>query len=101
MSFPALPSLFLKLSYQVPFADAIKHAYPEMLISTVGLITDPKVSESYLQDGKADVISMARELLRHPHWPLYAAEELGVAIKPANQYERAWMTVLTPRQSSS
>lgn len=83
---------------QAPFAKAIKQAYPDLLISTVGLITEAKQAETYLEDGTADVVSLARELLRNPQWSIYAAEALGVAVKPANQYERAWMTVLTPRE---
>ncbi|KAJ7751311.1 hypothetical protein DFH07DRAFT_826841 [Mycena maculata] len=76
--------------YQVPFAEAIKKAHPSLIISTVGLITDPEKANSYLKDGKADVISLARELMRNPHWALTAAKQLGCKIKLANQYERAW-----------
>lgn len=36
------------------------------------------------------MISLARVLLRMSHWPLLAANELGVTVKSANQYERAW-----------
>ncbi|KIP10149.1 hypothetical protein PHLGIDRAFT_28664 [Phlebiopsis gigantea 11061_1 CR5-6] len=84
--------------YQAPFAKAIKQAYPDLPISTVGLITDPKQAETYLEDGTADVVTLARELLRSPHWPMYAAQALGVAVKPASQYERAWLAVLTPKE---
>jgi len=82
--------------YQVHFAEQIKAALPSLLIGTVGLITDPHQAEGYLQEGKADVVRLARELLRHVDWPLYAAQELGVAVKPANQYERAWSRLLKP-----
>ncbi|CCM04438.1 uncharacterized protein FIBRA_06618 [Fibroporia radiculosa] len=82
--------------YQVPFAEALKKAHPDMPIGTVGLITDPHQAESYLQDGKTDVVFLARELIRTPQWPLVAAQRLGVAIKPANQYERGWVDVVTP-----
>ncbi|KAJ3574441.1 hypothetical protein NP233_g1771 [Leucocoprinus birnbaumii] len=77
--------------YQVPFAAEIKKALPNLAISAVGAITEPEQAENYLQEGKADVISMARELLRNPSWPLYAARQLGVTIKAANQYEGAWI----------
>ncbi|KAG6862138.1 hypothetical protein C0995_004220 [Termitomyces sp. Mi166 len=80
----------LKHGYQVHFAEALKQAHPSLVISTVGLITDPAEANSYIESGKADVISLARELLRTPHWPLLAAKELGVTVKAANQYERAW-----------
>ncbi|PPQ63788.1 hypothetical protein CVT24_004330 [Panaeolus cyanescens] len=75
--------------YQVPFAEVLKKRH-SILIGTVGLITDPVQAESYLQQGKADVIFLARELMRNPHWPLLAAKTLGAKVKPANQYERAW-----------
>jgi 2,4-dienoyl-CoA reductase-like NADH-dependent reductase (Old Yellow Enzyme family) len=61
-----------------------------MIIGAVGLITEPIQAESYLQNGQADVIFLARELMRNPHWPLLAAKELNVSVKAANQYERAW-----------
>ncbi|KZT52821.1 FMN-linked oxidoreductase [Calocera cornea HHB12733] len=76
--------------YQVPFAAAIKHAVPGLLVGAVGLITDPQQAEDVLKDGKADVVFLARELLRHVDWPLHAARALGVAVHPAVQYERAW-----------
>jgi 2,4-dienoyl-CoA reductase-like NADH-dependent reductase (Old Yellow Enzyme family) len=47
-----------------------------------------------LVEGKADIVSLAREFLRDPHFVLRAADELGVAVRPAVQYERAWQTVL-------
>ncbi|KDN40655.1 hypothetical protein RSAG8_07984, partial [Rhizoctonia solani AG-8 WAC10335] len=39
---------------------------------------------------------LARELLRHVDFPIYAAQELGVVVKPANQYERAWTRMMKP-----
>ena len=60
------------------------------------MITDPVVAESYLRDGKADVIFLARALMKDSHWAIRAAETLGVAVKPANQYERAFLEMATP-----
>jgi len=76
--------------YQVPFAAAIKKAVPELAVGAVGLITEAEKAEGYLQDGKADVIFLGREMMRNPHWPIHAANTLNVAVKKANQYERAW-----------
>jgi len=84
--------------YQVPFAAELKKAYPNMPIAAVGLITEPQQAEGYLQDGKADAVFLARELIRTPGWALNAAQELGVAVKPANQYERGYMRMLTPQK---
>jgi 2,4-dienoyl-CoA reductase-like NADH-dependent reductase (Old Yellow Enzyme family) len=58
------------------------------------MITDPKQAEEILQEGKADVVFLARELLRRVDFPLIAAHELGAVVKPANQYELAWSAML-------
>ena len=46
----------------------------------VGLITEPKQAEEVVAGGAADVVLLARALLRDPHWPLRAAHELGVDV---------------------
>jgi 2,4-dienoyl-CoA reductase-like NADH-dependent reductase (Old Yellow Enzyme family) len=58
------------------------------------MITSPIQAEEILQEGKADVVFLARELLRRVDFPLIAADELGVAVKPANQYSLAWRHML-------
>lgn len=74
--------------YQVPFAEGIRK---EAGIATgaVGLITDPHQAEQILVTDQADVVLLARELLRDPRWPLRAARELGADIGWPNQYVRA------------
>ncbi|KAB2338429.1 NADPH dehydrogenase NamA [Cytobacillus depressus] len=76
--------------YQVQFAEQIKK---EADISTgaVGLITSPLHAEEILQNHRADLILIGRELLRDPYWPRTAAKELGVKIDSPKQYERGWM----------
>ncbi|KAG8967013.1 hypothetical protein FRC03_010860 [Tulasnella sp. 419] len=78
--------------YQVPFAEAIHK--DGNTTGAVGLITTPQQAESILQEDKADVIFLARELLRNADWALDAAQALGIAVKPANQYERAWTRMI-------
>ncbi|HUQ73349.1 MAG TPA: NADH:flavin oxidoreductase/NADH oxidase [Burkholderiales bacterium] len=62
--------------YHIPFAERIRR---EVGIATMGpgLITEARQAEQYLQDGKADLIVLARELLWNPNWPAHAARELG------------------------
>ena len=74
--------------YQVPFARRIRH---EAGIATgaVGLITTPQQAQQVVENGDADLVLMARELLRHPRWPLQAAHELKQEITWPKQYERA------------
>lgn len=75
--------------YQVAFAEAIRRE-AKIPTGAVGMITDPHQAEAILKKGQADLILLARELLRDPYWPRRAAKELGSEIKPPKQYERAW-----------
>ena len=84
--------------YQVPLAEAVKKAYPNISVGAVGFITSAEQANGILEAGKADVIFIAKELIRTPHFPLLAAQQLGVAVKPANQYERGWMALITPKK---
>ena len=82
-------SITLGPGYQVPFAARIRNE-AEIATGAVGLITEPKQAEAIVANGEADMILLARELLRDPYWPRRAAKELGVEIEPPKQYARAW-----------
>jgi 2,4-dienoyl-CoA reductase-like NADH-dependent reductase (Old Yellow Enzyme family) len=75
--------------YQVPFAEAIRR---DAAIATgaVGMITKPEQAEEIIASGKADVVLLAREMLRDPNWPLHAAKILGDKMAPPKQYGRAF-----------
>ncbi|MFT3676592.1 MAG: NADH:flavin oxidoreductase/NADH oxidase [Chitinophagaceae bacterium] len=75
-------------AYQLPFASRVKKE-TGILTSTVGMITNAVQAESILVNGDADLIMMARELLRDPYFPLKAAHELKATITWPKQYERA------------
>ncbi|GAA5960406.1 hypothetical protein JCM3765_007501 [Sporobolomyces pararoseus] len=80
-------------SYQVPLAEAVKRLLPEdskITVSTVGLITEAHQAESILQEGKADVIKLGREFLRHSDVVFDWAMDLGCAVNVPVQYQRAW-----------
>jgi len=74
--------------YQVPFAARIR---TEAGIPTgaVGLITEPHQAEQILGEGSADLVLLARELLRDPRWPLRAAQVLGAEVPWPAPYARA------------
>lgn len=74
--------------YQVPFAERIKKE-ADILSGAVGLITTPEEAESIIRDGKADLVVMARELLRDPYFPMHAAKKLGYDLVWPEQYLRA------------
>ena len=75
--------------YQTRFAERVRKE-AAIATGTVGMITEPAQAEHILRTGQADLILLARELLRDPYWPLHADDDLGgrKAIWPA-QYQRA------------
>ncbi len=77
--------------YQTHFADAIRRE-AKVPTAAVGMITDPVQAETILRTGQADIVLLAREMLRDPYWPATAARELGVSADPftPDQYKRAW-----------
>jgi NADPH2 dehydrogenase len=75
--------------YQVKFAETIKEG-ANIATGAVGLITTGIQAEEILKNNRADMVLLARELLRDPYWPYTAARELGVEIPAPKQYERGW-----------
>jgi 2,4-dienoyl-CoA reductase-like NADH-dependent reductase (Old Yellow Enzyme family) len=75
--------------YQVPFAARIRR---EAAIATgaVGMITSAQQANAIIERGEADIVLLAREMLRDPYFARRAAKELGVEIVPPVQYGRAW-----------
>ena len=63
-------------------------------MGTMEMITAPQQANDLVAEDKADLVLLAREFLRDPHFVLRAANELGVTMKPAVQYKRAWYGVL-------
>ena len=76
-----------KPGYQVPFAEALRKA--GIPTGAVGIITTAQQAEEILQNGQADLIFIARELLRDPYFAIHAANELDAQIVWPVQYERA------------
>ena len=75
-------------AYQLPFASRIK-LETGILTGTVGMITNSVQAETILVNGDADMIIMAREILRNPYFPLEAARDLKENVAWPVQYERA------------
>ncbi len=75
--------------YQVPFAEALRRR-AGIATAAVGMITQAAQADRIIRDGQADLVLLAREMLRDPHWPFRAARELGQAGTPLpRQYARA------------
>jgi 2,4-dienoyl-CoA reductase-like NADH-dependent reductase (Old Yellow Enzyme family) len=74
--------------YQVPFAERVRRE-AQVATAAVGLITDAKQADTIVRSGQADMVFLARELLRDPHFALRAARELEVDVDWPAQYLRA------------
>jgi 2,4-dienoyl-CoA reductase-like NADH-dependent reductase (Old Yellow Enzyme family) len=74
--------------YQVPFAERIRRE-ADIATAAVGMITAPAQADQIIRTGQADLVLLARELLREPYWPLRAAQELGRPMAWPAQYLRA------------
>jgi 2,4-dienoyl-CoA reductase-like NADH-dependent reductase (Old Yellow Enzyme family) len=62
--------------YQVAFAEAVRRG-AGIASAAVGEITDAKQAEEIVASGRADVVLLARELLRNPYWALHAQRTLA------------------------
>ncbi|GAB2802588.1 NADH:flavin oxidoreductase/NADH oxidase [Halomonas shantousis] len=74
--------------YQTAFAERV-HREADIATSAVGMITSAEQAEHILHTGQADMIMLARELLRDPYWPLHAAQALRHEVPWPAQYARA------------
>lgn len=55
----------------------------------MGLITSAAQADHIIVTGQADLVLLAREVLRDPYFPLRAARELGREISWPKQYLRS------------
>jgi len=85
------PSIPIGPGYQVVGAKAIRTA-ADIAVAAVGLITEPQQADDIIRDGHADLVMLARVLLRDPYWPLHAAKVLGYtqATPIPAQYALGW-----------
>lgn len=77
--------------YQVPLASQIKKE-ADIATGAVGLITQPEQAEAILQVGDADLVLLARALLRDPYWALRAQE----ALETKSRWPKQYGTVVRP-----
>jgi 2,4-dienoyl-CoA reductase-like NADH-dependent reductase (Old Yellow Enzyme family) len=77
--------------YQVPFAEAIRRD-AGIPTAAVGMVHNAQQADAIVREGRADLVLLARKLLRDPYFPLHAAKELGMTdrLPPPPQYARAF-----------
>lgn len=74
--------------YQVPLAERVKRE-TGMPTQAVGMILEPLQAERLLEQGRADMVALARAVLDNPRWPWHAAQALGEEMRVVPQYERS------------
>lgn len=79
-------------NYQVPAAELLRNELG-VLTGAVGLIETGRQAEEILQNGRADLVLIGREILKDPFWARTAADDLRTEIPVPPQYTRygsAW-----------
>jgi 2,4-dienoyl-CoA reductase-like NADH-dependent reductase (Old Yellow Enzyme family) len=74
--------------YQTPFAERIRRE-ANIATAAVGMITAPAQADQIIRNDQADLVLLAREMLRDPYWPMHAAQELEQIAPWPVQYLRA------------
>ncbi|HEX9052581.1 MAG TPA: NADH:flavin oxidoreductase/NADH oxidase [Anaeromyxobacter sp.] len=74
--------------YQTAFAERIRRE-TGVPTGAVGMITSPAQADHVVRSGQADLVLLAREMLRDPNFPLRAAHALGHEGPWPKQYLRA------------
>ena len=77
-----MPDAKVPAGARLPGAVRRRRSGSEAGIATgaVGIITEPAQAEAIVAGGQADIVLLARELLRDPYWPLHAARALGADV---------------------
>jgi 2,4-dienoyl-CoA reductase-like NADH-dependent reductase (Old Yellow Enzyme family) len=86
--------------YQVHHGETIRRQ-ADIPTGSVGMITEPAQADQIVRTGQADLVLLARELLRNPYWPLHAAEALHQQTPWPVQYARAASGKTEPRRPVS
>lgn len=79
---PAGPGFQTNLAQHIRRESGIK-------TTALGLITTASQADHAIRTGQADIVGLARQLLRDPYFPLHAAKELHYDMEWPNQYKRA------------
>src|SRR6204780_3031166 len=86
--------------YQTPFAERIRRE-ANIATAAVGMITAPAQADQIIRNEQADLVLLAREMLRDPYWPMHAPQELGQVAPGPAQYLRAAPRGTPERESAA
>ncbi len=76
------PSAFVSHGVNAYLAQAVKQAFPDKIVETVGGINDPAMADQLVADGKCDLVSMARSFIADNDWAKKAHDGMAEDIRP-------------------
>ena len=85
--------------FMIPIASRIRRE-AEIPTAVGWMISDPQQAEDAVRDQHADLVMLAREMLRDPYWPYHAALKLG-AEKAASILPVQYARAVTPIEKQS
>ena len=68
--------------YNVHYAEKVKKAHPDTLVTAVGSIHNLDFAEEIIASGKADFVAMSRALMADPDMPMKYAHDRGEDTRP-------------------
>lgn len=68
-SYPSVPPMYIQRNTLIPLAEGIKKSCPDTTILGAGSIILPDEADSFIGDGKCDMVVLGRTVLADPHWP--------------------------------
>lgn len=89
--------------YQVPAAQLLRTKLG-IMTGAVGLVETGRQAEEIVQNGRADIVLVGREILKDPFWARTAADDLRTEIPVPPQYTRygsAWQRSQPPRPAAA
>ncbi len=66
--YASVPPLYIPRNTLIPLAEKIKKTCPDQVIMAAGSITVPEEADSFIAEGKCDMVALGRTILADPHW---------------------------------
>ena len=87
----------MERGFNVHFAETIKKAHPDLLVTTVGSIVSLDMAEDIIGSGKADFVAMMRPLLADPDMPRKYEHNMPEERRPCLRCDDCTGHLMTPR----
>ena len=87
----------MERGFNVHFAEKIKKAHPDLLVTTVGSITSLDLAEEIIASGKADFVAMMRPLLADPDMPRKYAHNMPEERRPCLRCDACTGHLMIPK----